>query len=110
MRGQGRFESSAEHHPGTSHPEERKCREIDDDVLSLPGNLSQRTNIASFIFRVDVCLPGNQQLYGILDRVRLQLPYRNPCAWYFLGQRVLDRASFSFGEASLSVTSTIICA
>ncbi len=60
---------------------------------SLPGNLPQRTNIASFISRVDVCLPGNQKFYGILDRIRLQLAYRNPRPWHFLGQRILNRPS-----------------
>ena len=74
-------------------PKNGNSRSLTDDILSLPGNLSQRTNIASFVSRVDVLLPGNQQLYGILDRIRLKLANRNPRSWYFLVQCVLDRAS-----------------
>ena len=82
---------------------------LTDDVLSLPGNLSQRANIANFISWINVLLPRDQQLYRILNRIRLQLANRNPRAWYFLIQcSWIGRANF--GEASLSVTSTIICA
>ena len=74
-------------------PKDGNAGRMTNDILGLPSNLSQRTYIASFISRVDVCLPGNQQLYGILDRIRLELAYSNPRSRYFLGQRVLDRAS-----------------
>src|SRR5208337_2031111 len=66
---------------------------LPDDVLSLPGNLSQSANIASFISRVNVLLPRDQQLDWVVHRIRLQLANRNPRPRYFLIQCVLDRTS-----------------
>src|SRR5271157_5061813 len=66
---------------------------LPDDVLSLPGNLSQGANIAGFISGVNVLLPGDQQLDRVVHRIGLKLANGNPRAWYFFVQSILDRTS-----------------